>query len=195
MLVWPGDSKVVIKTQSSVKTDGVALSLLSFGSHTGTHIDAPSHFLDKGGTVDKIALNKLIGSCHLFDLTSIKRKEILAEDLYPLPIKQGDRVLFKTGNFALLKKSTFPKDYISLSEKGADYLVDKGVLLVGTDFLGIEKRGSLGHPVHKRLLQAKVVIVEGLELSRVKEGRYHIICLPLRVGSDGAPARVLLIKK
>lgn len=196
MLVWEGDEKVSIQTLATVKKDGVKLSKFSFGSHTGTHIDSPNHFLRDAKGVDKISLEKLIGRCLVIDLTKIKGLEILPRHLDKVDIKKGDRIIFKTGNFLLLKKSTFPKSYVSLSESGASFLVKKGVLLVGTDFLGIEKRGNPGHPVHKMLLSNGIVIVEGLDLSEIKEGAYDIVCLPLKVvGADGSPARVVLINK
>ena len=196
MLVWPGDSRVEIKTLATVKKDGVKLSKFSFGSHTGTHIDAPNHFLENGIGVDKIDLGKLIGGCRVVDLTDIKSLEIFPQHLEKLNIKKGERILFRTGNFSLLKKSSFPEEYVSLSEDGARFLAEKAVTMVGTDFLGIEKRGNPNHPVHKMLLSNGIVIVEGLDLGAIEEGEYDIICLPLRViGADGSPARVLLIKR
>ncbi|OGH50531.1 MAG: hypothetical protein A3G13_01155 [Candidatus Levybacteria bacterium RIFCSPLOWO2_12_FULL_37_7] len=120
--------------------------------------------------------------------------EILPEDLVQFSIKKGDRILFKTGNYKLLKQPTFPDSYISLSLKGAEYLLKKGAVLVGTDFLGIEKEKNPGHPVHTALLKAGIVIAEGLDLSEVPEGEYKLICLPLRVSSDGSPVRAVLIK-
>lgn len=196
MLVWEGDEKVIIQTIATVEKDGVRLSKFSFGSHTGTHIDSPNHFLENGIGVDEISLEKLVGICRVFDLTKIKSLEIFPHHIEKEDIRKGDRIIFKTGNFALLKNSTFPKSYVSLSEDAASFLVDKGIYLVGTDFLGIEKKGSPNHPVHKMLLSSGVVIVEGLDLSEVQEGKYNLVCLPLRVvGVDGSPARVLLIKK
>lgn len=196
MLVWDGDEKVSIQTIATVKNNGVRLTHFSFGSHTGTHIDSPNHFLEDGVGVDEISLEKLVGICKVVDLTKIKSLEIFPYHLKKKDIKKGDRIIFKTGNFSLLKKSTLPKSYVSLSEVGARFLVDKGIYLVGTDFLGIEKRGNPGHPVHKMLLSNGVVVVEGLDLSEVEEGIYDIVCLPLRVvGADGSPARVLLIRK
>jgi len=196
MLVWPGNKDVSIQNIKTFKKDGVRLTHFSFGSHTGTHIDAPNHFLENGKGVDKIDLEKLVGVCKVLDLTKIKSLEILPHHLEEKDIKKGDRIIFKTGNFSLLKKSTFPKSYVSLSEDAANFLVDKEICLVGTDFLGIEKKGNPKHPVHKTLLSNGIVIVEGLDLSKVKEGIYDIVCLPLKVvGGDGSPARVLLIRK
>ena len=196
MLVWPGDSGVNIKTLSTVEKNGIGESFFAFGSHTGTHVDAPSHFLNTDVTVDKIPQEKLIGNCYVLDLTDLGRLEIVIKDLSRIPIKKGDRILLKTGNSSLLFKKTFPKEYVYLSLGAAKFLASKKISLVGTDFLGIEKKGSPGHPAHKALLGAGVVLVEGLDLGRVKEGRYEILCLPLKVeGADGAPARVMLIKR
>lgn len=194
MLVWQGDPKVSIQNVATVAKDGVALSQFSFGSHTGTHIDAPSHFIDDGSTLDKIPLEKFIGKCQVLDLINLDHQEIKVSDLSKINIKKGDRILFKTGNFRLLQRSQFPKNYISLSLEAAEYLAEKKVVLVGTDFLGIEKKGNPGHPVHKTLLSNGIVIVEGLNLAEVPPGEYEMICLPMPViGADGAPARVVLM--
>ena len=196
MLVWPGDSGVKIETLSTVKKDGVGESRFSFGSHTGTHIDAPSHFLDTDLSIDKIYLEKLIGDCRVVDLTNLGSKEILAEDISGLSIKKGERILLKTGNSSLLFGKEFPKNYVYLSLEGAQFLADKKINMVGTDFLGIEKRGNSNHPIHKTLLSAGIVLVEGLDLRKIPEGSYKIFCLPLRVvGADGSPARVILVKE
>lgn len=196
MLVWPGDSGVEIKTLATVKKDGIGESRFSFGSHTGTHIDAPSHFLDTDLSIDKISPEKLIGDCRVVDLTNLGRQEILVEDISLLSIKKGERILFKTGNSSLLFKKKFPKNYVYLSLEGAKFLADKKINLVGTDFLGIEKKGNPNHPTHKVLLSAGIVLVEGLDLREVSGGSYKIFCLPLRVeGADGSPARVILIKE
>lgn len=194
MLVWPGEPAVDIKTTATVEKDGVGGSHLSFGSHTGTHVDAPKHFVKGATGVDKIPLEKLIGECIVVDLTKIKHKEIAVSDISNVPIKKRSRILFKTGNYKYLFGKTFPSSYVSLSLEAAEYLVQKGVYLVGIDFLGIEKRKNPGHPVHTTLLKAGIVNVEGLDLSKVQAGHYQLICLPLRVKDvDGAPARVILV--
>lgn len=195
MLVWPGDKEVVIKTTATVEKDGVGDSYLSFGSHTGTHVDAPKHFVKGGFGIDKIDLEKLIGECLVVDVTGIDHKEILPSDLTDIPITKGSRILFKTGNYRFIKKSVFPDSYVSLSLEAAQVLVQKGIFLVGIDFLGIEKRKNPGHPVHTTLLKAGIVNVEGLDLSEVPAGKYQLMCLPIKVkDSDGAPARVVLIQ-
>lgn len=198
MLVWPGDPRVSIEAKTTVEKHGVKLSWLSFSSHTGTHVDAPSHFLDPsadaGIDLDKVPLEKFIGPGLVVDLTSVRGREIVPTDFSSIRVKKGDRILFKTGNYKLLKQREFPKEYVSLSLEGAEFLARKQIVLVGTDFLGIEKKGNPGHPVHKTLLSAGIVIVEGLDLSKVPAGEYQLYCLPLNVvGVDGAPARVVLM--
>lgn len=195
MLVWLGDSPVSISEIATIKKDGVALSNFNLGSHTGTHIDAPKHFIKKGKGVSSIPLEKLIGDCRVLDLRSLKKDKISASDLSKLNIKKGQRILFKTGNYVYLRKNKFPKKYVSLSLDGAKFLSKIGVSLVGTDFLGIEEQGSPGHPVHKALLSVGIAIVEGLDLEKVTAGEYKLICLPLNVDSDGSPARVVLISE
>lgn len=195
MLVWPGDSAVFIEIKTTVKKDGYGQSHFSFGSHTGTHVDAPNHFLEDGLGIDSIDPQKLIGKCIVVDLMNLDHLEITSDDIKDIELEKGARILFKTGNFKYLKGSVFPKDYISLSLEGAKYLVDRGVVLVGTDFLGIEKQKNPDHPVHKTLLTAGIVNVEGLDLSEIEPGEYQIFCMPLKVaGADGAPARVFLVK-
>jgi len=196
MLVWPGDTGVRIKTLATVKKDGIGKSFFSFGSHTGTHIDAPSHFLDTDLSIDKISPEKLIGDCRVIDLTNLKKQEISIKDISRFSIKRNDRILLKTGNSSLLFGKEFPKNYVYLSLAGAKFLADKKINLVGTDFLGIEKKGNPNHPTHKALLEAGIVLVEGLDLREVPQGSYQIFCLPLRmVGADGSPARVILVKQ
>lgn len=196
MLLWPGNPGVFIETISTVEKDGSRESRFSFSGHTGTHIDAPNHFLENGTGIDKINLEKLIGECTIVDFTHLDHLEITPDELSGTEIKRGSRILFKTGNFKFLHGNTFPDKYVSLSVEGAKYLVEKGVVLVGTDFLGIEKRKNPGHPVHKTLLQAGIVNVEGLDLENVPAGKYELICLPINVvGADGAPVRAVLVEK
>lgn len=196
MLVWPGDPGPSIEVKTTVKEHGVGQSRFSFGSHTGTHIDAPNHFLEEGLGIDEIAPEKLIGDCTVIDLTGLDHLEITPEDIADVPIKKGSRILFKTGNFRYLKQRKFPDKYISLSLEAARHLAGKKIYLVGIDFLGIEKRKNPGHPVHKALLSAGIVNVEGLDLEQVPAGTYQIACLPLKVvGADGCPARVFLMKE
>ena len=203
MLVWPGDPGPVIEQKTSVEKDGVMLSHVSFGTHTGTHIDAPSHFIAGGKSLEQVPLEKLVGSCLVIDLEAIGHQEITVSDISSAHTRCGlatthkelpKRLLLKTGNYKLLANNIFSNMYISLSLEAAEYLVKQGIELVGTDFLGIEKKSSPGHPVHTALLQAGVVIVEGLDLSDVPAGEYELVCLPLKlIGVDGSPCRAILI--
>lgn len=166
------------------------------GTHTGTHIDPPYHFVDNGARVDQLDLDMLVGEAIVADLRSCEGT-IEPEDLTTLDLPLGaKRVLLKTTNSGLWQSLPveFPNSYVSLSPEGATWIVDRGIGLVGIDFLSIEARGSPGHPTHVRLLEAGVVIVEGLNLYDVPSGEYTLVCLPLRiVDGDGAPARAILI--
>ena len=194
MLVWRDDPPSQIDILATVENDGYGMSNLKLTTHTGTHIDAPNHFVANGAGIDQIPLEKLIGPCKVLDMTNIGRNEILPED-FKNPLEKGDRILLKTGNYKLLKDSQFPDEYVSLSEEAAKFLVSKNINLVGIDFLGIEKENNPGHPVHVTLLSAGVVNVEGLDLENIEPGEYELICLPLKIkDGDGAPARVVLVK-
>lgn len=189
MVVWPGDTKF-----ARLESRGSAIiSKLIMSSHTGTHIDAPKHFLFSKGGVDRIALYKLIGPAKVLEIKS--RQQITKKDIEKYQIKRRDRILFKTRNSQLLKKKKFTADYVSLSLDAARYLAQKKIDLVGIDYFGIEAKGTTVHPVHKTLLSAGIVIVEGVDLARVKPGVYNIVALPLKIkNGDGSPARVVLLK-
>ena len=206
LVAWPGDVKF-----SRQESRGTAIvSKLLMSSHTGTHIDAPRHFLFNNQGVDKIALQKLIGKCKVIEIKSSSpgegrmstpggqerlkgKSQIKASDLQKLNIQAGDRILFKTSNSKLLKLKKFISDYVSLSLEAAKYLANKKISLVGIDYFGIEAKSAPGHPVHKTLLRAGIVILEGLDLSKIKPGNYNLAALPLLIkAGDGSPARVIL---
>jgi arylformamidase len=193
-LVYPGNPEIDIALQQAVaKGAGANVSTIRFGSHTGTHADAARHFFDDGQTVDKIPLERLIGTALLLsfadDVRSVGAAELRAHD-----IKGQTRILLRTRNSAFLSQREFVKDYTYLAPDGAQYLVDQGVELVGVDYLSIEQFHSGHHLTHRTLLERSVVIVEGLDLSVPPPGEYQFICLPLRIeGCDGAPARAVLI--
>lgn len=164
-------------------------SIITMGSHIGTHIDAPAHFLEKGKTVDQIDLTKLMGPCKVIDLTSVN--VITAKDL-----KKHDlaaRVLLKTKNSNHATNEKFDKDFVYIDATAAQYLVENGVICVGIDYLGIETKQP-NHETHEQLLKNETVIIEGLRLKDIKPGNYFLSCLSLPlVGSDAAPARAVLI--
>ena len=194
-LVYPGNPEIDISLQQAVAKGASAnVSVIRFGSHTGTHADASRHFFDDGQPVDRIPLERLIGPALLLTFDDSVMALGVAE-LQARTIKGHKRILLRTRNSALLSTGEFVKNYTFLAPDGAQYLVDNGVELVGVDYLSVEQFHSGHHRTHKTLLGANVVIVEGLDLSAPPPGEYEFICLPLRIeGCDGAPARAVLIK-
>ena len=192
--IYPGNPEVDITLQQAVaRGAGANVSLLRFGSHTGTHADAARHFFDNGQPVDQIPLDRLIGPALLLSFSDNLRS-VGAADLQAHDLKGHTRILLRTRNSALLSQEEFAPDYTYLAPDGAEYLVDKGVELVGIDYLSIEQFHSGHHRTHRTLLAKSVVILEGLDLSVPVAGEYQLICLPLRIeGCDGAPARAVLI--
>ena len=177
----------------SIADGGVAnLSAISMCLHTGTHVDAPLHFLEGGPSVAEMPLDALVGPARVIAIRD--PKAIRARELEPLRLRRGERVLFKTrGSARRWQAAHFCPDYVYVAPDAAAWLVERGVRAVGIDYLSIGGPGEEGYEVHRVLLRAGVWIVEGLDLSAVSPGRYELICLPLRMpGADGAPARAIL---
>ncbi len=200
MPVWPGDPRVRIEQAASIARGDVAnVSHLTMSVHTGTHVDAPSHFLRQGATVDKLPLEVLMGPAFIADLSGLESRTIEVHDLASLHLPRDViRLLLKTDNsyFWEDRLTEFEQDFVHLSPKAAQWLVRRGIRLIGVDYLSVEAFGVSRYRVHKTLLEANVVIVEGLDLSRTPEGWCQIVCLPLKIaGADGAPARVLVIRR
>ena len=195
-LVYPGNPVIEIELQQAVaKGAGANVSFIRFGSHSGTHADAAKHFFDDGQTVDRIPLDRLIGPAVVVRFPD-NLASIGARDLEQASIGDNKRVLLHTKNSALLSEKEFHKDYTFLAPDGAQFLVDRGVELVGIDYLSIEQFHSGHHKTHRTLLDRSVVILEGLDFSGVEPGIYDLVCLPLRIeGCDGAPARAILIER
>ena len=172
--------------------DSANVTALSLGSHTGTHVDAPHHFLDGRSTVEAMSLGALLGPTQVIELT--EPRHITAADLAASSIPSGTtRILLRTPNSRFWNDDEFHTDFVGLTGDAAEWLVERGFVLVGIDYLSIERFGSPEHEVHKILLEANVVIVEGLDLRSVTAGEYMMACAPLKVvGADGAPARVFL---
>jgi arylformamidase len=195
-VVYPGNPAVSITAQQAIAQGaGANVSRLDFGSHTGTHVDAPKHFFDDGAGVDELPLDVLMGPARLIAfadaVASIGEPELSTHDL-----KGVTRLLLRTRNSAWLASgsSDFHQDYTYLAPDGAEYLVGLGVKLVGVDYLSVEQFRSGHHKTHRTLLSAGVVIVEGLVLDVPPPGDYELRCLPLRLaGLDGAPARAVLV--
>ncbi len=192
MVVWPGDPGVSLDLVSSLERgDPANVSRLGMGTHTGTHVDAPRHFLSGGGDAASLPLEVLVGEATVLDLTAVE-KAVEPEHLgSPLPA----RLLLKTRNSNFWgRANSFRRDFVAVGEAAARHLVKEGVRLVGVDYLSVEAIGSSDYPTHHALLEAGVVILEGLNLAEVIPGRYRLVCLPLPlVGADGAPARTVLL--
>ncbi len=172
--------------------DSSNLSTLSLGSHTGTHVDAPHHFLDGRVTMESLPPEALLG--HVYVVEHLGSDHINAGDIEAASLpSSARRVLFKTSNGRFWDDDDFHAEFLALDTDGAGLLVERGIVLVGIDYLSIERFGAAGHPVHVALLGAGIVIVEGMDLRAVPPGGYTICCAPLNVvGAEGAPARVFL---
>ena len=193
MVHWPSDPPVSIKRVKDIeKGDTANLSVISMGAHTGTHVDAPIHFLKQGQGIDNIAIETLVGRARVIEIRDTE--SIKPEELAGHGIRRGERILFKTENSShVWQKDEFVEDFIFISDAAADLLVDRGVRLIGIDYLSVGSVKHGGTYVHKTLLSGGICIIEGLNLSNVTPGEYDLICLPLRiVAGDGAPARAVL---
>lgn len=189
------DRKVIeiIKTKN-FQQDNVRETKIIMGAHSGTHVDAPSHFLKDGNTIEKIKLEQLIGPCTILELTLVQEK-ITADDLKKFDIKSNDIILLKTKNSERKATDVFDYDFIYLDASGAQYLADKKIKAVGIDYLGIESKQK-NHPTHKTLMNADIPIIEGLRLQDVEDDNYFFVCLPLNIiGNEAAPARAVLFKE
>jgi arylformamidase len=173
--------------------DSSNVSTLHMSAHAGTHVDAPRHFFDNGPGTEALALDILMGRVRVIQVTS--HTGIGAEELADEDFSEDVRILFKTRNSQLWGTGEFRADYVGVTESGARHLVANGIKLVGVDYLSVEKYKTPGAPAHHILLGAGTIVIEGLDLREVEPGIYDLYCLPLRiVGSDGAPARVVLRK-
>jgi arylformamidase len=192
MAVFPGDPPFKKEPVFQIQTgDDFNLTRITMGTHLGTHVDPPAHFIENGATVDQLSLETLVGPCVVADLRGCSQIDRRA--LEKASIADYKRVLMKTDNGPLLLESSFHKDYVQLTEDGARYLVERKVCLVGIDYLSIEHHENPGSPVHHLLLEAGVLVAEGVHLLEIPPGEYEIFCLPLKIKSaDGAPARILL---
>ena len=195
---WPGDPKVELERVEKIEDGANAnVSRMSIGVHTGTHVDAPFHFLADGASIETLPLEVLFGAVQVIELAS-DVDLITAEVLQSASLIQGvTRVLFKTRNsqYWARGKTEFQTGFVGISADGAEFLVKQGIQLVGIDYLSIAPYKQ-SKPTHQILLRAKIVVLEGVDLSQIKAGVYQLVCLPLKLGgSDGAPARTVLIEQ
>jgi arylformamidase len=195
--IWPGDTPISIERTEKIEQGSDAnVTRLEMSAHVGTHVDAPYHFLGgEAATVEQLPLNILYGRAYVLqieDEVDLITKSVLKNAAIPLRIR---RLLLKTRNSLYWAggETKFQEEFVALSEDGAQYLVDRGIRLIGIDYLSVAPFSDTG-PTHKVLLSAGVVILEGLNLSFVSPGRYTLYCLPIKIkGADGAPARAILI--
>ncbi len=192
---WPGDPTIQLKQISSIENGEMAnVTHLSMCAHSGTHVDAPDHFLGNGKTVESIPLELMIGPAAVVEIPA--EGTITTADLISAQIPAGiKRILLKTANSEVWAAGNmeFQEDFIAPDGEAAKYLVELGIEVIGVDYLSVAPFTD-PEPTHKTLLEAGVLIIEGLDLSGVEPGEYTLYCLPLKIGgSDGAPARVLLM--
>jgi arylformamidase len=194
MMHWPGDPPVSIeRVREMDKGDTVNLSKITMGAHSGTHVDAPVHFIKGAEGVDQLLFDSLIGLARIIEIAdtdTIREKELAIHR-----IKKGERILLRTRNSIkkILYRDAFTEDFVYLEKGAAEFLVFRGIKTLGVDYLSVGGYKENGPDVHRMLLGAGILIIEGLDLTGALPGLYDMICLPIKIlDSDGAPARVIL---
>lgn len=185
MVTYPGDPPVLVERVSAI-ADGAKANItrLDMGAHSGTHVDAPVHFIEGAPGIDQLPLEVLVGPCVVVEVPDLSRESVATAP------EGSQRVLFKTPNSELWAQEGFPEEFERLDGVAAQELVKRGVTLVGVDWLSVGDAEA-----HDLLLGAGIVPVEGLDLRGIEPGQYFLVCAPLRlVGADGAPARVFLVR-
>jgi arylformamidase len=194
---YPGDPGLEVTAAASIERgDPANVTDLHFGAHTGTHVDAPAHFIEGAARLPELPLEAFVGPARVVEIPANVRA-VEASHVAALGLEDASRVLFKTRNSEFWRepRGRFREDFAYLTRGAAGALAERGLRLVGWDYLSIEKFGSEDFGAHLALLRAGVVIVEGLDLRAVGAGVYELLCLPLKIESghgDGAPARALL---
>jgi arylformamidase len=193
MAHWPGDIDISVSRVSNMEEGDVCnVSRLQMGAHTGTHMDAPLHFVNRAVSIDRMPLEATVGEARVIEIDTPVAIE--RADLERFQIEPGERILIKTRNSSRCwETDEFIEDYVYISEDGAKYLVERGVRTVGIDYLSVAGYFKDLVETHVALLQAGIWIIEGLDLRQIPPGRYDLVCLPLKLmGADGAPARAIL---
>ncbi len=193
MVHWPDNPPVLIERTLDIELGDVAnVSKLSMGAHTGTHMDAPLHFFQKGKGIHTMPLSVGMGQVRVIEIRD--PESIKPEELRPHQIQRGERVLFKTRNSPRCwQTEDFVEDFVYISQGAARYLAAQQVQTVGIDYLSVGGFTKDGVETHRALLEAGIWLIEGLNLTNIKPGIYELICLPLKIeDADGAPARAIL---
>jgi arylformamidase len=193
MVHWPDNPPVQIERILDMEQGDLAnVSKISMGSHTGTHMDAPLHFVREGEGIDEMPLTAAMGRARVIEIQD--PESVKPEDLDPHGISRGERILLKTQNSARDWPSTdFIEDFVYVSQEAARYLADREIQTIGIDYLSVGGFHRDGVETHEALLEAGIWVIEGLDLSQVESGEYELVCLPIKVEqSDGAPARAIL---
>lgn len=195
---WPGEPHAILsRLQDMAVGDECTVTRLNTVVHAGTHVDAPVHFVAGGSGVDSLDLATLVGPAQVVHVPDTA-DALSADVLDSLDVPDCPRLLFRTRNSLLWDepRHDFRPDFVAFTRDGAEWLVRRGVRLVGIDYLSVER---FDHPepwVHRALLRAGIVAVEGLDLRHADAGAWQLICLPLKIpGCDGAPARVVLMRE
>ena len=194
MVHWPNDPPFSIeRVREMDKGDTVNLSKIIMGAHSGTHVDAPVHFIKGAKGVDRLLFDSLIGPARIIEIAdtdTIKEKELAEHG-----IKKGERILLRTRNSIkkILYRDTFSEEFVYMEKSAAEFLVSRGIKTLGVDYLSVGGYKKNGPDVHRMLLGAGILIIEGLDLTEALPGNYDMICLPVKIlDSDGAPARVIV---
>ena len=194
MVHWPTDHPFSIeRVRDMDEGDTVNLSKITLGAHSGTHVDAPVHFIKGAKGVDQISIDSLIGPARIIEITdaaTIKEKELAGHG-----IKKGERILLRTRNSIskILYNDAFAEDFVYMEKDAVEFLVTRGIKTLGVDYLSVGGYKKDGPDVHRMLLGAGILIIEGLDLTEALPGSYYMICLPMKIlDSDGAPARAIV---
>jgi arylformamidase len=197
MAIWPGDVTIKIERRRSMdRGDAANNSAISLGVHTGTHMDAPKHFIKDGKSIDKLPLETSVGPARVIEIKD--KISIKPEELKQHNIKKGERILFKTVNsLRCWQTDAFVNDFVFVTRDAAQFLVDAGVILVGVDYLSVgspmDPEKAMRPDTHQILLGAGLYLIEGLNLTAAKAGDYNLICLPLKLmDAEGSPVRAIL---
>lgn len=196
-VVWPGNTEPnLVRVKDMEQGEICNETFISMNAHTGTHLDAPLHFLEKGGSIDAMDLGIFFGPVFVADMGEAKNITEKELEVLHLP-EHTERILFKTSNSLLWKNrvDTFKKDYVGLTPSAARWLVSKRMRLVGNDYLSVATFNDAAE-VHDILLGAGIAALEGIDLTHAAEGEYELICFPLRLdGAEAAPTRAVLIER